>query len=410
MGFIIARQPIFNKDGEIFAYEVYLRKSSNLNKYPPDIPFNKATYILAEILSEFGIDRAGNGKKVIMNVSLDSLLNKTLDILDITRLGFELIPSQIDIGKAVYQNIIRKIEELRSKRVLIVLNEELYSSKYLELFKLSDVVEIFAKNFTEERAEGIKRNGKKLLVSMIETEEQRKAVEPFADYFEGNLLGKPQIVKEFEIAPFLKSTLMRLIAALNSAESLKEFAQIIESDVGMAAKLLRFVNSAYFVRRKEITDIYQACSYIGMENLKKFVLLLATNDYVVVENPDLWKRSLIRAIIAEELAKKINPSIKNEAYIAGLFSMIEEILNVDKIQFFKETGVDEKIIKAFTGEEKLLGQILTMSIALEDAYQRGTEALTSLTEEISEQVNIPAIELEIIVNDAVKQAEDIIRI
>ncbi len=410
MSFVIARQPIYDKEGEIFAYEVYLRRKGDLNRYPSDVPFNKATYILAEILSEFGLEKAGSGKRVFMNVSLDSVLNKTLEILDLSKMGFEIIPSQIEIGSAVYGNVLKKLEELKQKGVVLTLNEKLYSSKYIELFRLSDIVEISVKGFSEEKAEAIKRNGKKLLVNMIETEEEKSQVEPFADYLEGNLLGAPQVIKEFEIAPFLKGTLMRLISALNSADSLKEFAQIIESDVGMAAKLLRFVNSAYFVRRKEIQDIYQACSYIGMDNLKKFILLLATNDYVVVENPELWKRSLIRAIIAEEIAKKINASLKNEAYIAGLFSLIDEILNVDRIEFLKETGVDEKIIKAYTGEEKLLGEILTIAVALEDAYQRGSEALTTIAEEISEQVNIPAIELEIVVNDAVKQAENVIRI
>ncbi len=410
MSFVIARQPIYDRAGNVFAYEVYLRKKSEMDKYPPDVPFNRATYILAEILSEFGLHRAGSGKRVFMNVSLDSVLNKTLEILDPKLIGFELILPQIEIGKTVYENVLKKVDEVKQKGIVIVLNEKLYSSKYLELFKRSDIVEISSKNLSEDKAEAIKRNNKKLLVSMIETEDEKQKALQFADYIQGNLLGEPQVIKEFEIAPFLKSTLMRLISALNSANSLKEFAQIIESDVGMAAKLLRFVNSAYFVRRKEITDIYQACSYIGMDNLKKFILLLATNDYVVVENPELWQRSLARAIIAEEIAKKINPSLKNEAYIAALFSMIDEILNVDKIEFFKETGVDEKIIKAYTGEEKLLGEILSIAVALEDAYHRGNEALSSITEEISEQVGIPAIELEIIVNDAVKQAEDVIRI
>ncbi|MDQ7083056.1 MAG: HDOD domain-containing protein [Aquificota bacterium] len=155
----------------------------------------------------------------------------------------------------------------------------------------------------ENKILALKRNKKKITHYKDEKEEQYAKFQAVADLFEGNYLQKPSVIKEFEIAPFLKTTLLRMISALNTAQSIRDFANIISSDVGMSAKLLRFVNSAYFARRQEIKDIIQACSYLGMENLKKFTLLVATNDYVTVENRNSGKNPLLEQPYARNSRK-----------------------------------------------------------------------------------------------------------
>jgi len=72
MSFAIARQPVFDSEGEIFGYEVYLRRTDNLESYPQDIPYNKATFIVAELIGELGVKRISEGKKIFVNVTLDS--------------------------------------------------------------------------------------------------------------------------------------------------------------------------------------------------------------------------------------------------------------------------------------------------------------------------------------------------
>jgi len=411
MSFVIARQGIFDQQGEVVGYEVYLRKSEDLDRYPEDVPFNKATFIVAELIAEIGMQKVAEGKKVFMNVTLDSILNKVLDLLTPERMVFELIPSKVELGQSIYQNVLKRLDELKGNGALIALNEGLYSSKYIDLLERSHIIEMSATNLDENRILGAKRNNKKVLVSKIENESQFGKVKNLADYFEGNFLQKPTIIKEFEIAPFLKTTLLRMISALNTAQSIRDFANIISSDVGMSAKLLRFVNSAYFAHRKEIKDIIQACSYLGMENLKKFTLLVATNDYVTVENPELWKKSLVRATIAEEIARKVKPDLTNEAYLVGLFSLIDEILHVDKVEFLKEVNVDQIIIDAFTGNNPDLEGILREATALETALLEGDEEkLNAILAEVAQRVGIESYKLKNKLLDALTKAEEILKL
>lgn len=410
MSFAIARQPVFDTKREIYGYEIYLRRSDDLTKYPEDIPYNKATFIVAELIAELGIKKVSEGKTIFFNVTIDSLLNKVIDLLPIDRVAFEVMPPQISIGETVYTNALKRIEELKGKGAHIVLTEKLYSGKYADIFKLADIVEFPVQDIDQGKVDAIKRNKKKLLISRIEKESDYEKSLKFADLLEGNFLAPPTVVKELELAPFLKSTLMRMIGALNSVQSVKEFADIIASDVGMSAKLLRFVNSAYFSRRKEIKDIVQACAYLGMENLKKFTLLVATNDYLSVEDPHLWKRSLIRAYLAQEIMKERNPSLANASYLAGLFSLIDKILGVDKIEFLREVGIDKEIIDAFTGANEELSFALQKAVLLEEASEMGPEKLDKVIDTVAKELGKEPIELSALIAEAKSQADEIIKV
>ncbi len=410
MSFAIARQPVFEKDGELYGYEIYLRRSDNLEKYPEDVPYNKATFIMAELVAELGVKRISDGKKILINVTLDSILNKVLDLLPIGQIVFELIPPQMEIGKTIYTNALKRIEELRKEGAIIAITEQLYSGKYVDLLEKAHIVEFAVRRVDEGKASGVKRNNKKLLITRIENEKEYKKAVSLGDLLEGNYLGKPAIVKEFDLAPFLKSTLMRMVAALNTVQGVRDFARIIASDVGMSAKLLRFVNSAYFARRKEIKDIVQACTYLGMENLKKFTLLVATNDYVSVENPLLWKRSLVRAMIAEEIARRTKPELANEAYLAGLFSFIDKILGVDKIEFLREVNIDPIIIEAYTGANEVLSSILQDTYILEETLHQGGEKFDRALENLAPKLRMDPAELKRMVFEAQMRAEEILRI
>ncbi|MFT5731713.1 MAG: putative nucleotidyltransferase with HDIG domain [Planctomycetota bacterium] len=72
-------------------------------------------------------------------------------------------------------------------------------------------------------------------------------------------------------------TLPRVFEALTSALTEEEVdishvGGIVEEDVGIAAKILQLVNTSYFGLRREITDLRQATSYLGINTIRDLVL------------------------------------------------------------------------------------------------------------------------------------------
>ncbi len=367
MSFLIAKQPIFNKEGKRVAFEVFLRKKENMYEYPKEVPYSRATYIVVEMLLEQGIDRIGEGKKVMINVSLDSIINKAIDALDPKKLIIDIIEPQIPLGEVVYKHILDRIDKYIERGVTFSINESyLNNTKLAGLLDKVSIISVDVKRLNESIVEFARRNSKTLLVSRIESEEEFNKAKEVGNYFQGNYLETPFILKELQSAPYLKHTLLKIMAIIHSAQSTKEVANIISTDVGMSAKILRLVNSAYYSPIKEIKSVEQACALLGLKNLKNFLLVLAMNDYVSIENPELWKKSLIRALIAQRIAELIYPQYESEAYLMGLFSLIDEILGVDKIAFLKDINVGQEIIDGYTGKNAQLRSILDCSIILEE--------------------------------------------
>jgi EAL and modified HD-GYP domain-containing signal transduction protein len=369
MSFLIAKQPIFDKEGRIVAYEVYLRKKDNMLEYPKEVPYNRSAYIIVEILTEHGIDRVGEGKKVMLNVSVDTLLNKAFENLPPEKLIFELLKPQIQVGEVTLGQALKSMSRFKEAGALFASHYELLDDeRYQKFVEESFFISVDFPHLKDKRIEQLKAKGKRIIVTKIETKEQYEKALKVGDFFEGNYLESPYILKEFEIAPYLKTTLLRLMSVVHSAQSTKEIAEFISYDVGLTAKLLRFVNSAYFSPIQEIKSVEQACSMLGLKNLKNFIFLLAMNDYISVENSNLWKKSLVRALLAKSIAERIAPRLEDAAYLVGLFSLIDEILGVDKISFLKDIHMDKLIIDGYTGENKELRQILDVVSQLEERY------------------------------------------
>ena len=416
MSFVIAKQPAFDKDNKIVAFEVYLRKKDRMYEYPKEVPYNRAAFIILEIISEHGLEKIGEGKRVIINLSIDSLINKTLSTLDPNKLIIELLPPQVHVGSVVLQNAAKVMDAMIKTGALFSVSQDLLhsTSLYQDIYNKAHFISVDINKLDNETILKSRSDNKKLIITRIETQKEYEKALKVGTLFEGNFLGKPIILKEFQIAPYLKSTLLKLMAIIHTVQSTKEVANIVSSDVGMSAKLLRVVNSAYFSPITEIKSIEQACAMLGLKNLKNFLMVFAMNDYMSVENPQLWKRSLIRAILAESLASLYSPNDADKAYLIGMFSLIDEILDMDKISFLKDINVSRDIIDGFTGANKILRLILDVTTILEENADSilSSEDTTShkYLEHAEKQIGIDKAKLKSLLKNAVDKAELVLKL
>jgi HD-like signal output (HDOD) protein len=85
-----------------------------------------------------------------------------------------------------------------------------------------------------------------------------------------------QVVGAMGKLPSLPSTYASLTSALRDPDvSLDEIGGIIERDVGMTAKVLQLVNSAFFGLVREVNTVRGAVSVLGLDTLQHLVLSVA---------------------------------------------------------------------------------------------------------------------------------------
>ena len=102
------------------------------------------------------------------------------------------------------------------------------------------------------------------------------------------------------------------------------FAEVIESDQGLASRILRIANSSYYGLRQKATTLERAIAALGIKYVKSISLgfhlataigKLATSGF---DMQDFWRQSVLRGVLARELAGVYCPKYREEAFLIGL--------------------------------------------------------------------------------------------
>jgi HD-like signal output (HDOD) protein len=132
-------------------------------------------------------------------------------------------------------------------------------------------------------------------------------------------------ILSIEQMPAMPQSAVRLLELSRDPQTgAREFAIPIESDPGLAAQVLRFVNSSYFGFRSKICSVKQAITLTGIRTIKNFALWSAV--FSLIPNPKcgpfdlkrLWQDSLRRALFARQMAVLLRLPDAEEVFSAAL--------------------------------------------------------------------------------------------
>lgn len=154
-----------------------------------------------------------------------------------------------------------------------------------------------------------------------------------------------------------------------------QLAAEIQFDQGIAAKILRTVNSSFFGLRRRCASIEHALVMLGLNPVKSLVLGFSLVTTIKGEEGDAfdyasyWKRSLTSAVAAKYAAEQIgNKQILDEVFLSGLFQDIGMIamyraLGNDYLTVCNQTGGDHRLLAkleldAFEIQHSTLGAML----------------------------------------------------
>ncbi len=128
--------------------------------------------------------------------------------------------------------------------------------------------------------------------------------------------------------------------AESKTASLKTISAIISKDMGMTAKILQLVNSAYFGLRSTVSTTEQAVNLLGLDTVQALVLAVHvfsqfTPTHGSRFNMDrLWKASTETGSLARAIAKaQQTPALViDQAYTAGLLHDVGKLVLAANVQ------------------------------------------------------------------------------
>ena len=135
------------------------------------------------------------------------------------------------------------------------------------------------------------------------------------------------LVAQVRTLPSLPALYTRLVAECRSPRgSLKTVGEIIGEDVGMTAKILNLVNSAFFGLKTRVSSPVQAVQLLGLDAVKG--LVLTASVFSQFEQARLgrfsiltfWRHSLITGSFARIVAtqERRDQHLANDASVAGM--------------------------------------------------------------------------------------------
>jgi len=146
-----------------------------------------------------------------------------------------------------------------------------------------------------------------------------------------------ELAAKLTTIPSLPTLYNQLIEELQSPEAtLKSVGNIIEKDVGMTAKILQLVNSAFFGLNRSLSSADQAVNYLGMDIIKSLVLSIEVFEQYhethcrsfsleALQDHSLMCASVARAITKEE---KKDKTLIGNSFMAGILHDMGKLLLV----------------------------------------------------------------------------------
>ncbi len=124
--------------------------------------------------------------------------------------------------------------------------------------------------------------------------------------------------------------------------SLMRIAGIVGSDPGIAASVIRTVNSPYFGLSRKISSIQEAVPLMGVANLDAVVtslaLIAACGTPVSMER--FWDTAMDVALISKSLAKAVVGVSENDAFTLGVFHDCGIALMMQRMPDYKQFLVE----------------------------------------------------------------------
>jgi len=141
-----------------------------------------------------------------------------------------------------------------------------------------------------------------------------------------------------EIPSLPRAATAALGVAQDPNAQVEKLCRIVESDIGLAARMLRVSNSALFGRRTPAKDLRDAILTVGFRQTCDILVAAAARQLYNMEDgtaESLWNHALAVAVAAEEVARTTRKVPVGSAFLPGLFHDIGRVafLLADKASF-----------------------------------------------------------------------------
>jgi EAL and modified HD-GYP domain-containing signal transduction protein len=356
----ISRQPVIDGDMRVMGYQVaYAALEAGDLLVPGD---RSASRLLGDVLSTVGLEDLVGSSCAHLMVSAELLLT----------VGIPPVPPDRVILRVSHQTAIDPrlpptLEALACRGYALALHNAPGPGFDRALLDVFSTVEIDFSVWDELDAAAVvpgivAAQGTPLAAGLLNYGEFEMAKALGFQQFTGPFFASPHVTSGRQV-PVGNLTTLASLARLRGDASIEELEEVIDHDLGLSVKLLRYINSAYFGVRSEIASIRQAVMMLGSRQVARWALLTALTGGPTTPR-ELSVMALTRARMCEQLGAEDGGG-GEKLFMIGLLSLADALLDLPLETIVAELPLADDVAQALLWRAGPAGNILDATVAFE---------------------------------------------
>ena len=366
----IGRQPILDREQQMFAYELLFRSGNKQNSANIHDNLAATANVINHAFAELGIEQALGPYKGFINCDESLLLSDILEVLPTDKIVLEVLETV-----ELTPQIVERCQELKARGFTIALDDFV---NYEEKFKpLLDLIEIVKVDLLPLDAAGLARTTEalqkwpsiKLLAEKVDSREQAKHCHDLGyALFQGYYFAKPAIIAGRKLGHSQLALVRLLGLVLEDADNVV-LEGVFKHEPGLTMNLMRLTNSVATGVRTKVTSLRHAITVLGRRQLQRWLqLLLYTNPQGGNIASPLLQLAATRGRLMELLAAKLHPGrreFEDHAFMTGIMSLMPTLMGAPLEEILRGINISSEVHDALEKGEGELGILLKLSHALE---------------------------------------------
>ncbi|NLY41234.1 MAG: HDOD domain-containing protein [Desulfovibrionales bacterium] len=324
----VARQPIFTRDMQLWGHELLFRHGENVQVAVITDGDMATTQVIAD-----GYALASQGvrptTKALINFPRNMILSGAPFILPPQRCVVEILETV-----EPEPEVLKACHKLKAGGYMLALDDFVGQTGYEPLCELADLIKVDILHKTPADVlsivEGLRPYNAILLAEKVENLEMFMACKKMGfTYFQGYFFSKPEVIPGRKLSAN-QTTKIKILKELNGSDTdMQRLVEIIQADLSLSYRLLRYINSARFGLQGKIESISRAATMLGYQNLKQWLRIIVLSDINTTDKAqELVRISIQRGRLLQLLAQQHDtPFDPDSMFLLGLFSMLDAILD-----------------------------------------------------------------------------------
>lgn len=372
---LLASQPIYTREKELYAFELFFRDDINLSVRTVDSDL-ATSEVLLNLATGISTQLDLYSRPMFLNLSETLLLSDTFLPTLSPKVIVELPASTRATSKTI--DAIKKWRALGFHFALDGFNFDSRCEPFLALVDYLKVdaideppQEVAAKmaDFASYPATWVAKR--------VETEEQYLEYAKLGfSLFQGYFLAKPLPVRGYALRGKINSSVGTIKAVNQPDIEIDELAEVVSRDPNLATQILKIINSPACALYRQVESLKEAIVYLGLAQVRKWTLMMALMN-TSMTNSGTIRLVLTRAKACENYATSENHSNPDMAFLVGLLSGVNLLFGIENKIFLEQVSLHEDIESAVLAHHGDLGGILDKVLKAEHSILQIQSAIVS---------------------------------